>query len=87
LATLRSIPNLAQNGIKIVELQPSVLQTEPDEEAYMMSVLPLAEKELDNAVASYQRAAETNKASTARLQAVHEDMKAAAERLRKTLAA
>ncbi len=53
----------------------------------MMSVLPLAEKELDNAVASYQRAAETNKASTARLQAVHEDMKAAAERLRKTLAA
>jgi hypothetical protein len=85
LETLKRIPNLAERGIKIVEAAAAPEELWSEEDRRMMEILPLAEKQLDDMIASFKRSAEINKRTTARLDAVHAELRAAAEALRQTL--
>jgi hypothetical protein len=69
LETLKRIPNLAERGIKIVEAAAAPEELWSEEDM----------------IASFKRSAEINKRTTARLDAVHAELRAAAEALRQTL--
>jgi len=83
---LKRIPNLEETGIKIVEAADAPHELWSEEERRMMEILPLAEKQLDDMIARFDRAAEISRRSTARLSAARKAMQGAADALRETLA-
>jgi len=87
LVRLKNIPDLAASGIEIVELGRESPDADwSEEDRRIMEILPLAEKELDDMIARFDRAAEISRRSTARLSAARKAMQAAADALRETFA-
>jgi hypothetical protein len=85
METLKRIPNLEESGIKIVEAADARHELWTEEDRRLMEILPLAEKQLDDMIARYDRSAKSSKELTIRLNQALEGMRAAADRLRTTL--